>query len=397
MSYVTARSEALREGGSVGLTVVVPFTRAWAVRPFFDGLAASGVPMGEAALVVYVDSDDSTLISAVKEASLAGPWRSIWLHVTAWQPPEDFANATIRRFRHCAMRLALRGLLPRTGLLLATEDDTLWPEGGYTRLKATYDTGSADIVSGWQVNRWGDIRPPGVWRITHGPPRKLVAMLPDGDSDYVDAIGLYSLLCDASVYRSLDFRVWDNTIGQDVSVTYGATKAGVRILVDWRVGLGHMTERKVIQPQAAVAYERTADVRTIMTPSGPFWAHTTKEACAVNRNDVYRTKQRIIDPASGVIIVGKGKDIPMSEAIEYARRGLLSDPAVNMHIHGGKVMPGVETHPHEVEAPPLALLADVEGAPREVETPEAPPYACKVCGKEYKTTKDRDAHEAAKH
>lgn len=138
-------------------------------------------------------------------------------------------------------------------------------------------------------------------------------------------------------------------------------------------------------------------MRTIMTPSGPFWVHEPKEA-TVSRTDSYRTKQRIIDPATGEIIVGKGTDLKMSEAVEYARRGLLSDPAVNMLIHSGKVMPGVETKPQpEGEAPALALLADVEGAPVPVETPEAPPYACKVCGREYKTLKGRDEHEANKH
>jgi hypothetical protein len=61
-------------------------------------------------------------------------------------------------------------------------------------------------------------------------------------------------------------------------------------------------------------------------------------------------------------------------------------------------MPGVETKPVAAdEAPSLALLADVEGAPAPVETPEGPPYACKVCGREYKTMKGRDDHEANKH
>jgi hypothetical protein len=397
MRCVTARSERLRDGGAVDLTVVVPFTRPWAVDRFFDGLEASGVPVASSALLVYVDSDSGELYRAVRARAEGGAWRSVWLHTTGWPPPEEFANATRRRFRHCAMRLALRGLLPREGLLLATEDDTLWPEGGYTRLAATYAQGAADIVSGWQVNRWGVVQPPGVWQIDEGPPRKMIAVLPDGDASYVDAVGLYALLCDAAVYRALDFRTWDNAIGQDVSVTYAATRAGVRVLVDWHVGLGHMLERKVIPPHAAAPYERTAEMRTIMTPSGPFWVHEPKEA-TVSRGDTYRTKQRITDPVTGEIICGKGTDLKMSEAIEYARRGLLSDPAVNMFAHSGKVMPGVETKPVAAdEAPSLALLADVEGAPAPVETPEGPPYACKVCGREYKTMKGRDDHEANKH
>jgi len=140
-------------------------------------------------------------------------------------------------------------------------------------------------------------------------------------------------------------------------------------------------------------------MRTIMTPSGPFWAYEPKGARKVNRTDVYRTKQRIIDPVTGAVVIGKGADITMAQAVEYARRGMLSDPAVNVHIGSGKVIAGVETHPALAdETPSLALLADVEGAPKEeLETPEGPPYACRTCGREYKTEKGRDAHEAAKH
>lgn len=397
MSCATASSESLREGGAVALTVAVPFTRPWAVDPFFDALERSGIDESTAALLCYVDSHDARLASAVRTRMRAGRWRSLWLHVSGWEPPAEFQNATRRRKRHCAMRLGMRGLLPKTGLLLMTEDDALWPEGGYAMLAETYAVGAAEIVTGWQVNRWGDVRPPGIWHIEQGPPRRLQAMLPKPGVEYVDACGLYAMLTEAEVYRSLDFRTWDNALGQDVSVTWEATRRGVRIAVDWRCGIGHKLHDRVIEPACAAPYERSADVITIQTPSGPFWAYESKkEAGDVSRTDVYRTKQRITDPASGQIIVGKGVDIKLAEAVEYARRGLLSDPAVNVHLHEGKVMPGVETKPvADVEAP--TVLAQLEQPVAAVETPEGPPYACRVCGREYKTEKGRDGHEASKH
>ena len=398
MSCATANSEAMREGGSVALTVVVPFTRPWAVTAFFDSLDASGIDQESSALICYIDHDDARLVAAVRARMLAGAWRSLLLHTSGWEPPGEFTNAKRRRRRHCAMRLALRGLLPKTGLLLLTEDDAIWPAGGYTMLHDSYAAGGAEVVTGWQVNRWGDVRPPGIWHIEPGPPRRLQAMLPteDRNAEYVDACGLYAMLTTAEVYRALDFRVWDDSLGQDVSVTWAATQRGVRIAVDWRCGLGHKLHDKVIEPRCAAPFERSADVVTIQTPSGPFWAFETKEADKVDRTGIYRTKQRITDPITGQVIVGKGADIKLAEAVEFARRGLLSDPAVNRHVHEGKVMPGVETKPVPgVEAP---VLAQIEAPVAEaVETPEGPPYACRVCGREYKTIKGRDSHEEAKH
>ena len=409
MRTATARSEALREGGSVALTVAVPFTRPWAVAPFFDALDASGIPADTAALVCYIDSDDAALVEAVRARALAGAWRSVWLHVSGWHPPAEFSNATARRRRHCAMRLGMRGLLPKTGELLMTEDDALWPVGGYALLDETYRAGGCDVASGWQVNRWGDVRPPGVWRIEEGPPRRMIAMLPGTALvEYADAIGLYAMRTTCEAYRSLDFRVWDNTLGQDVSVTYDATRRGMKVAVDWRVGIGHRLERKVIPPTAAAPFEKEADMRTIMTPSGPFWAYEErKESDGVDRTGRYRTKQRVIDPATGAIVVGKGADIKMEEAVEFARRGMLSDPVVNVHIHDGRVPTGLESKPVAVpeskpvaapERPALALLDEIETQTVPIERPEdGPPFVCRTCGKEYKTAKGRDAHEAAKH
>jgi len=409
MRTATARSESLREGGAVALTVAVPFTRAWAVTPFFDALEASGVPVGTAALLCYVDSDDAALADAVRVRALAGAWRSVWLHVSGWHPPGEYKNATGRRKRHCAMRLGMRGLLPKTGALLMTEDDAIWPVGGYALLDATYSAGGCDFASGWQVNRWGNVRPPGVWLIEEGPPRRMAAMLPgSADVEYADAVGLYAMRTTCEAYRSLDFRMWDNTLGQDVSVTYEATRRGMKSAVDWRVGLGHLTERTTIPPRAAAPFEREADMRTIMTPSGPFWVFDEKkEREDVDRNGRYRTKQRIVDPVTGAIVVGKGVDIKLEEAVEYARRGMLSDPVVNVHIRSASVPAGLETKPvTDVETQPLpaherpalALLDDVETQDVAVETPEdGPPYVCRTCGKPYKTRKGRDAHEAAKH
>lgn len=152
-------------------------------------------------------------------------------------------------------------------------------------------------------------------------------------------------------------------------------------------------------------------MRTIMTPSGPFWSYDDekkrKERDGVERTGWYRTKQRVVDPATGAIVVGKGVDITMDEAVEYARRGMLSDPAVNVHIRTGRIPAGLEVKPVTApdskpvaapERPALALLDEIETQTVAVETPEdGPPFVCRHCGRRYKTARGRDAHEAAKH
>lgn len=397
MRSTVTESHERREGGECALTVAVPFTRAWAVEPFFAALDAADVGK-DSAILVYVDSDEAALAEAVRP-HLEG-WRTAVLHVSGWEPPEDFARGAVRHKRHAAMRLALRGLLPKAGMLLMLEDDTIVPPDILARL--THVLRGADIATGVQVGRWG-ARVNGLWSATTRQDGRTVFRSVKGKGvGRVDACGLYALLAEASVYRALDFRTWYEDAGQDVSVTLKASRAGVRIGVDFECGCGHQTPNGIIPPDCGIDFERTAQMLTIQTPSGPFWA---PEAFKVKEDtmdrDTYRTHQRVIK--GGAVLYGKGSVIKMSEAIELAREGLISDPALGPIAFQGQVLPGVDSvaDAPAIEVPEVPIDAYVApvapGLEVKYQEDEAGAFICPTCFKSYKSEHGLSAHVKAKH
>lgn len=397
------------DGGAVALTVAVPFTRLWAVDSFFKALYAADVPVTQAGIVAYVDSDDDALVAAVRAQIEARPWRSVVLHVSGWAPPGDRDKATVRRKRHAAMRLALRGLLPKQGMLLLLEDDTIVPATVYTRLSAALE--GADIATGVQVGRWGPAgRVYGLWQLTQDKDATSIRSCKGGKGyEYISASGLFAMLCRAEVYRQLDFRTWHDQLGQDVSVTYAFTRAGGRLVVDWGCGCGHHTPQEVIPPSTPLTTERRhAMPLTIMTPSGPFWPTEARKEPAVKQGR-YRTKQRVV--VDGKIAAGKGTDIPMEQAIEWARLGYIHDPVLGR--------PGIETPVSAVDStqaieptmPDLGLaqyeVKPVSGievavvderAPMVVDLDTDPEgrYLCPGCRRPYRSLENLRKHQADK-
>lgn len=382
-------TSSFHDGGAVDLTVVVPFTRLWAVAPFFDALEASDVPIERSAIIAYCDTEDDAVLQAVSERCQS--FRTRLLHFTAWEPPGEREKAHRRRIRHTAMRLGLRGLMPKTGRVLMLEDDTIVPADVYARLTRLLEAG-ADIAIGLQVGRWAS-PVNGVWSITPDTRNRglLVARALDRTTGIqrVDAAGFYCMLCEAETYRQLDFRVWNDSLGHDVSVTYRATQAGMSIVLDWECGCGHLTPTgRIISPSDGMTgFRRSANVTAIMTPSGPFWTpNEIKKEEPKLRRGMYRTKQRIV--VDGKIAVGKGMDITIEQAIEYVRRGVLSDPAINAYANGGQPIANVDETP---TAPPVES-GEIKLA--QLETPVAPepergvtfvsetkdPLSCDVCG-----------------
>ncbi|MEN6429724.1 MAG: hypothetical protein ABFC80_02620 [Coriobacteriales bacterium] len=387
------------DGGAVELTVVVPFTRIWAVEAFFGALYASDVVPERSGILAYVDSDDDALVEAVRDR-IGDRWRTTVIHVSGWAPPADKERATVRRKRHTAMRLALRGLVPKTGMLFLSEDDTLVCPDVIARLSAALE--GADIATGVQVGRWGPAgRVYGLWRLETSQGAVTVQSLPTGKGcEYVSASGLYAMLCSAETYRRLDFRTWHDELGQDVSVTWAFTRSGGRLAVDWACGCGHLTPQEVIAPETPLTTTRRyAMPLTIMTPSGPFWPSEPRKEPAMKRG-TYRTKQRVV--IDGRIVAGKGTDIPVSQAIEWARQGYIHDPVLGRPGVETPVAAVDETQALEPVMPDLGLAQyAVKPSPAiEVKEDDLPldsegRYVCS-CGKTYKTREGLLKHKADK-
>lgn len=214
------------------LTVFCPFTRAWAVAPFFDALAASDVPRDE--FVAYIDSDDAALADAVEERATALGFM-VRVAISGVAPPGESDHAERRR-RHVAMRNASKSLVG-DGPLLLLEDDTLIPPDTYAHLAETLR--DCAWASGVEVGRWGR-RPVGAWHVESNGVIATVTSLMRGDRDAeaIDAGGFFCALTTGSVYRVLRFS--DLGIGLDIAATLGLSRAGYRLMVDWRVACAHL-------------------------------------------------------------------------------------------------------------------------------------------------------------
>lgn len=236
---MSARHELLR-AGVAALEILCPFTRIWAVDPFFDALETSDVPLADASFLAYVDSDDEALTDAVRGRLERLPCPEIRLHVSGWAPPDERASSRQRRVRHAAMRLATQGLVG-TGPLLLLEDDTLVPPATYgplARLEAPWAVGV-------QVGRWGQ-RCLGLWHVEKD---RAHTLMPGGSG--CNATGFYCVLTNGALYRSLDMWHWDDARGHDVSVTWGLSG----IAIAWEVTTGHLTQGEVIGCDEAEPYE----------------------------------------------------------------------------------------------------------------------------------------------
>ena len=149
------------------------------------------------------------------------------------------------------MRCASVGLIPGSKYLLLLEDDTTVPANAWERLTAGLDAGY-DWVCGYEVGRW-DCPCPGLWRIGD---KRIRSAEPGDGLEQVDATGLYLVLTTPELYRSVPWDVWDNSFGHDVSITWGFTKAGYRLGVDWTLECVHMTESKDWTCAMSGAYDR---------------------------------------------------------------------------------------------------------------------------------------------
>jgi hypothetical protein len=233
------------------LTVFCPFTRLWAVRPFFDALLASDVPR-EARFVGFVDSNEPGLAEVV--SARAAGFAEVKIVRSGRAAPYD-GSPRIRRPRHALMREASRSLVGDGPLLLLLEDDTLIPADAFARLSET--KALCDWAIGAEVGRWGRHRPPGVWKfqLHKGRPVRKEALMPGRVKvEEADATGFYCVLTEGSVYRSMEFLTWNETLGHDVHCTWRLKQAGYRLMVDWRVECVHMGQDGPVYVREATPY-----------------------------------------------------------------------------------------------------------------------------------------------
>lgn len=221
------------------LTVFCPFTRVWAVAPFFEALRASDVPFERARFIAYIDTDDPGMEEAIRAECERLPFAAIDVVTSGRTAPQD-RHPRPRRVRHALMREASKTLVG-DGALLLLEDDTLIPSDTFLRLLETRR--DCDWAIGAEVGRWSWARPPGVWRILEQGGRLIQkeAVMPGPRPELVDATGFYCVLTTAAIYRELDCSTWSDMIGLDVHATWRLTQSGRRLMVDWRVPCIHIT------------------------------------------------------------------------------------------------------------------------------------------------------------
>lgn len=203
----------------MGLTVLLPVTRAWSRQEVMASVAASDIPRENVLLVI--------------DAPGVGPWPEdfealgfiVTTHRTGAPVPPDShrlgADPTrlARMERHRAVRRLTQELVP-DGPLLCIEDDGILPHNVYSLLAAT-----GTNATGVQVGRH-EIREPGIqgWHQGQG-------------TTAVEACGHYCLLTTGAAYKAAP-------IPDKGEVDLGHT-AGIRPLVVVEECLvGHLTEQE---------------------------------------------------------------------------------------------------------------------------------------------------------
>jgi hypothetical protein len=234
------------------------------------------------------------------------------------------------------MRCASVALIPDADYLLLLEDDTTVPPNTWTRLKAALDDGY-EWVCGYEVGRW-DCPCPGIWRIDK---RRISSAEPGTGVEQVDATGIYLVLTTPELYRSAPWDVWDNSYGHDVSITYGYTRDGHKLGVDWTLECVHMTEERDWTVADAGPLTRSAHTYGPVLYSWPKIAPLTEfQSCGprlIKEKELHAPKRPTNTPLEGrerMFMIGKdieyggeyyarGSIVPRSVALSMFDAGLI--------------------------------------------------------------------------
>lgn len=201
------------------LTVLLPVTRDWTLRPVCDAIAASDIPRESLVLLIDAPGCDEWF----SELLMMG--FNITVHRTGnGQPP---AGRVARRTRHRAMRLLSQTLVPESGPLLCLEDDILVPPDIYAKLSAL-----APHATGVQMDRHGSLRP-----VIYPLRRKCGTGV-----ELVQGCGHGCLLTTCEDYRAAEIS------DKDGAVDELHTSQLRPLYVDWSCVCGHLTASGVLYP-----------------------------------------------------------------------------------------------------------------------------------------------------
>lgn len=250
MSWIT-----LQEPRAPLHTMVCPFSRAWAVEPWFQSFREWWLPE-RTELLVIADTDNHAMQTRIRDLLLEARHRLAGIRLLCTDNPKlpERARGDLRRPRVIGHweKFLEAALAP---IILAAEDDTLPDHDAYPRILETYHRRGAAFVQGTEVARWSiNVIPH--WRITEENGR--VVRIDTGtyegeDLVEIDGGGWYCCAIDRDKMRAMTLH-WteDPPIGPDVQFVRDLRKAGEVCLGDWSIECEHWSDRLLHQGQMEI-------------------------------------------------------------------------------------------------------------------------------------------------
>lgn len=255
--------QVLKRPSAPKYSLIVPFSRDWAVDRWFSHFAHVEMPWAETEILVSVDTADDRFYQRVLSNF------SAWLPRVNGLRARKTGNPPIREFSTVAQRRArivqqwYNFLNDAVGeILVGAEDDTLPDYDAYPRLLQVMEEREASFVQGTIVGRWSHKVIPH-WHVPDteaSVPTLIETARWDPSMPEVIPIhggGWYCFVANLSHLRRLDLGRYAESgpMGPDVSMVWNLHKSGHRCYGVWSVGCTHFLQDRDLHPTGGTLHK----------------------------------------------------------------------------------------------------------------------------------------------
>lgn len=243
------RTETLtiKEPNKPQYSLIVPFSRPWAVARWFQHFNKVQLPKSTEIIVVADNDAAARLIHRyLLQALVRSKYNGIKLYRAGRQKLNEYAGSGARRSRIIS-NMHIFQTEAQGQVILGAEDDTLPDYDAYPKLLKIMEKQKAGFVQGTELGRWRNPIVPH-WTITED--RIETAEYKGQDIVEINGGGWYCFVTPADVFRRPNLR-WtvEPPMGPDLCFVYDLTTMGYKCLGDWSTNCIHFTEDKDLDPR----------------------------------------------------------------------------------------------------------------------------------------------------
>jgi len=242
----------------IKITLYVPFSRPWAIEPFFTNLNKMDLPRESIELVVLIDTEDQNFVRDVNQKiewlESYGSFGRVHSMATVNKPLDKKCHVIERRMRIVENWGIAKKMFGKTDWFFGLEDDTLCPSQTFWNLFNVFVIHSSNelikkekevvYVEGAQAYR--QVSAVGAWHIGYKEAYTL-APHPAG-IEQINGGGFFCFLTKTEYIKKHKFMSRNGLFSSDVDFVHRLSYKGL-CFINWGIQCGHLLENgKILFP-----------------------------------------------------------------------------------------------------------------------------------------------------